>query len=75
MAVVEWHEYDKLLALRRRVGLPHPFVSGIFREGEGSVGMVIQFETSFVNKNSAVETITPVKDEDGRWRVSGYFIR
>lgn len=37
--------------------------------------VVIQFETAFSNKSSAVETITPMKDEDGRWRVSGYFIR
>ena len=37
--------------------------------------VVIQFETSFENKNDAVETVTPMKDEDGEWRVSGYFIR
>ena len=37
--------------------------------------VVIQFSTAFANKGSAVETITPMKDEDGRWRVSGYFIR
>jgi hypothetical protein len=37
--------------------------------------VVIQFETVFSNKGSAVETITPMKDEEGRWRVSGYFIR
>ncbi len=37
--------------------------------------VVIQFETAFSKKGSSVETITPMKDEDGRWRVSGYFIR
>ena len=37
--------------------------------------VVIQFETSFENKDAAVETVTPMKDEDGKWRVSGYFIR
>ena len=37
--------------------------------------VVIQFATAFANKGSAVETITPMMDEDGRWRVSGYFIR
>jgi hypothetical protein len=37
--------------------------------------VVIQFETSFENKKSAVETVTPMKDKDGRWRVSGYFIK
>jgi hypothetical protein len=37
--------------------------------------VVIQFETSFQNKRSAVETVTPVMDKDGQWRVSGYFIK
>jgi len=37
--------------------------------------VVIQFETSFSNKKSAVETVTPMLDPDGQWRVSGYFIR
>lgn len=37
--------------------------------------VVVQFETTFANKASAVETVTPMKDPDGVWRVSGYFIR
>ena len=37
--------------------------------------VVIQFEASFENRASAVETVTPMKDKDGEWRVSGYFIR
>jgi len=37
--------------------------------------VVLQFESSFENKKAAVETITPMKDKDGGWRVSGYFIR
>jgi hypothetical protein len=37
--------------------------------------VVIQFETSFANKKSAIETVTPMKDPDGEWRVSGYFIK
>jgi hypothetical protein len=37
--------------------------------------VVIQFTTSFANKKNAVETVTPMKDEDGSWRVSGYFIK
>jgi len=36
--------------------------------------VVIQFTTSFENKASAVETIVPMLDKDGRWRVSGYHI-
>jgi Protein of unknown function (DUF4019) len=37
--------------------------------------VVIKYDTSFANKKSAVETVTPMLDKDGQWRVSGYFIR
>lgn len=37
--------------------------------------VVMEFTTSFTNKNSAIETITPMLDEDGQWRVAGYYIR
>ncbi|MCG2721717.1 MAG: DUF4019 domain-containing protein [Thermodesulfovibrionales bacterium] len=37
--------------------------------------VVIQYATSFENKNSAVETVTPMLDKDGTWRVSGYYIK
>ncbi len=37
--------------------------------------LILQFATSFANKANAVETVTPMLDADGQWRVSGYFIR
>lgn len=37
--------------------------------------VVIQFETSFENKKTAVETVTPMLDKDGKWRVAGYYIK
>jgi hypothetical protein len=37
--------------------------------------VIIQFSTSFTNKKSAIETVTPMKDPDGQWRVSGYYIK
>ena len=37
--------------------------------------MVIQFASSFEHKASAIETVTPMKDADGKWRVAGYFIK
>ena len=37
--------------------------------------VVIQFATSFENKSSAVETVTPMMDKDGQWRVSGYYVK
>jgi len=37
--------------------------------------VVIHYDTTFANKAGAVETITPMRDKDGRWKVSGYFVR
>ena len=37
--------------------------------------VIIQYQTVFENKASAVETVTPMKEKDGTWRVSGYFIK
>jgi hypothetical protein len=37
--------------------------------------VVIQYSTNFENKKNAIETITPMKDKDGKWRVSGYYIK
>jgi Protein of unknown function (DUF4019) len=37
--------------------------------------VVIQYDSTFEHKQSAVETIVPMLDKDGQWRVSGYFIR
>jgi hypothetical protein len=36
---------------------------------------VIQFSTDFANKPGAVETVTPMREEGGDWRVSGYYIK
>lgn len=37
--------------------------------------VVLQYKTSFKNKASAIETVTPALDRDGVWRVSGYYIK
>jgi hypothetical protein len=37
--------------------------------------VVIQFKTDFANKPGSIETITPIKDAQGAWRVSGYYIK
>lgn len=37
--------------------------------------VVIQFDAQFEKKAAAVETVTPMREKDGTWRVSGYFIR
>ena len=37
--------------------------------------VVIQYATTFEHKQSAIETAIPMLDKDGKWRVSGYFIK
>jgi hypothetical protein len=35
----------------------------------------IQYDTSFENRKDSVEVVAPMLDKDGKWRVSGYFIK
>lgn len=37
--------------------------------------VVIQYETSFEKKKSSIETVTPMFEKDGKWRLSGYYIQ
>lgn len=37
--------------------------------------VVLQFATSYANKKDAMETVTPMLDQDGVWRVSGYLVK
>ncbi|MDE3068531.1 MAG: DUF4019 domain-containing protein [Verrucomicrobiota bacterium] len=37
--------------------------------------VVMQFEASFANKKSAVETVTFRLEKDGLWKAAGYFIK
>lgn len=36
--------------------------------------VIIQYNTDFENKDRAVETLTAMKEDDQKWRVSGYLI-
>ena len=36
--------------------------------------VVMEFETTFANRKSAVETVTFRLEKDGRWKAAGYFI-
>jgi hypothetical protein len=55
----------RLLGAKRMTELPNA------PKGEYEV---MQYEAKFAD-GTAVETITPMKDSDGSWRVSGYYIR
>jgi hypothetical protein len=37
--------------------------------------VILQYAAAFAKKANAIETVAPMKDPDGVWRVSGYFIR
>jgi hypothetical protein len=37
--------------------------------------VVLQYESGFEHKNSAIETVTPVLDKDGKWRVCLYTVK
>lgn len=37
--------------------------------------VVIQFATQFENRPLTVETVTPMREKDGSWKVSGYLMR
>jgi serine/threonine protein kinase/tetratricopeptide (TPR) repeat protein len=37
--------------------------------------IVMQFETSFANKKSAIETVTFMLEKDGQWKSCGYYIK
>jgi hypothetical protein len=37
--------------------------------------VVMQFETSFAVKKTAVETVTFMREKDGTWKAAGYFIK
>ena len=36
---------------------------------------IIEFDVSYANKKVAIETVTPTKEKDGKWKVVGYYIR
>lgn len=37
--------------------------------------VVLEYETRFANRVSAAETVTPIKDSNGIWRVGAYSVR
>lgn len=37
--------------------------------------VIIQFDTSFGNRGTVTETVTPMHEADGTWKVAGYAIR
>jgi len=68
------HVRDSLGGLKSRRLVSAKFARSLPGAPDGEY-VVIQFTTSFDGKAVATETVTPMKDPDGHWRVSGYYIR
>lgn len=60
-------------ALKRKLKTKQ-FTTGLPGAPDGQY-VVIEYDTSFENKKTAVETVTPMFDKGSKWRVSGYYIR
>ena len=37
--------------------------------------VIVEYDTEFENRPGALETVTPMLEKDGSWKVSGYYIR
>lgn len=75
-------EWEKSLAavrtplgkLTRRVSKAADYHTSLPGAPDGEY-VVIIYETSFAHKRSATETVTPMRQKDGSWKVSGYYIK
>jgi uncharacterized membrane protein len=80
-AVPEAQWVSRISALRERLGvLKSRSVSsarftGALPGAPSGEYVVIKFNTSFAHEAEATETVTPMKDSDGQWRVSGYYVK
>lgn len=61
-------------AMKSRTVLSKTYATSLPGAPDGKY-VVIQYTTVFENKASAIETVTPMEDPDGKWRVSGYYIK
>lgn len=61
-------------ALKSRSLLGAKYTTEIPNAAKGEY-VIMQFRASFASKENAVETVTPMLDDKGVWRVSGYYIR
>jgi uncharacterized membrane protein len=80
-AVPEDQWMTRIAALRQRLGPPtsrsvsEVHAPGVLAGIPNGEGLVIQFKTSFEHQADATETVTPIRDADGQWRVSGYYVK
>jgi len=80
-AVQEKAWVDSLNGVRKPLGEP---ISRRLRNAQHAKSLpgapdgdyvVMQFDTSFANKKTAVETVTFIQDKDAKWKAAGYYIK
>lgn len=37
--------------------------------------VIIEYDTNFSNAPGMIETVIPMREKDGKWKVSGYFVK
>jgi Protein of unknown function (DUF4019) len=80
-AVTETNWVTSLNGVRKPLGKVGSRKAGTTLEANSLPGapdgkyVALQFDTSFENKKSAVETVTCVLEKGGKWKVAGYFIK
>ncbi len=79
-AVSEAQWVSRISAIRGRLGVLKSRSVSSTRPARSLPGIptgeyeVIKFNAHFEHEAEATETVTPMKDSDGQWRVSGYYI-
>jgi len=69
----EWHPKAARKLLSRKI-IKTQSATSLPGAPDGNY-LVMQFDTSFANKKSAVETVTFVREKAGNWRAAGYYIK
>ena len=80
LALVQVDWTNQLTSVRKPLGsiVSRTFVGGEYQTSlpqapEGEY-VVLRYETKFAEAGVLVETVTPMRDPDGKWRVAGYYI-
>jgi uncharacterized membrane protein len=76
-AVPEAQWVSRVSALRGHLGVlkGRSMSSARFRDTPTGEYVVIKYNSSFEHEAGATETVTPMMDADGKWHVSGYYIK
>lgn len=74
---IEWENkslslYSDIGKLEKRTFISSKYLTNLPKSPKGEY-VVIVFDSIYTKKGKLKEIITPKKDEDGYWRVSGYY--